>query len=180
MAGTSSDEILQLLRLAERGYENRDAKLLVDIGGELERKGIYEPAWLLLADAPLMRKPADFPEWDGAPLPEGTLLVRKRIRHLGAELRMARFIASASKHVPRTIIATEPRLVDLLARSFPEAEVVGKDAVPALSGRVHEASYERLAQFFGADETAIHQSWRPLRARPTSYWASGKSAVSLA
>ena len=157
-----------MLLLAQQSYASRDGKALIAIGGELERREVYDPAWSLLADAPIITQLPETREWDGRVIPEGTLLVRRRIRHLGAELRMARFVVPASLRALKVVVATEGRLVSLLARSFPEVQIIDREAPFVPLEPVWHASYERLAEFFGRDENAIRQSWRPLAAMSAS------------
>jgi hypothetical protein len=134
---------------------------LLRAGDELERLGQWEEAWNKLAQAGELRVPPTRLSWGGPGSPGQSVLVRRRIRHLGAELRNARFAALAREHVETVIVATEPRLIPLLSRSFPQVSYV--DAADCASLRADsETSYERLASHFGRSDGEIAASFRPL------------------
>ena len=140
----------------------QDAGELLRIGGDLEREGMFADAWTLLAEGGEIRKPPQLPLWQGPGSGGDCLLVRRRIRHLGAELRNARLIARAVRDVPQVIVATEMRLVPLLSRSFPGARFVDVNDSHALREADCETSYERLALFYGRAGPAIEASFQPL------------------
>lgn len=161
---TDAVTIAQHIEAAELARSRRDAKAMIEIGGRLERLGLHGLAWELLADAPLIRKPSQLPEWDGLYSPNKTLLVHRRLRHTGAELRMARFVARCCHHVGRVILWVEPRLVSLFRRSFPELEVVKRVDTKSLPPRCDcAASYERVAQFVAPDAATIREQFIALQ-----------------
>jgi hypothetical protein len=139
---------------------------MIAAGDLLERIGAYGEAWQLLADAALIRNPAEIPEWSGEDISRETLLVERRVRHTGAELRMARFLGGAARKASEVIACVEPRLVALLRRSLPEVTVVEKSDAVARKRATRGASYERVAQFVAENGEAIRASFRPLRPPP--------------
>ena len=92
---------------------------------KLIRSELFERAWELRIRAAAMTQPSPIPEWDGSDLTDKTILVRAYTPRdrVGEELRLARFIAPVAKQARRCIVLAEPRLVALLARSFPGVEV---------------------------------------------------------
>ncbi|GAA4745449.1 hypothetical protein GCM10023264_08560 [Sphingomonas daechungensis] len=132
---------------------------LIELGGALERSGQYAAAWKNLDEGGELKRPPDWPKWEGPGSSCSTLLVRRRIRHLGAELRNARFANMAVPHVERVIAVTEPRLKSLLARSFPQVTYV--EATQSVQADC-ESSYEGLSRHFGSTEEAIAASFQPL------------------
>jgi hypothetical protein len=137
----------------------RQAGELLRLGGRFEKEGLFQDAWLALTEAAEIIEKSALPVWNGPGSGDRHLLVRRRIRHLGAELRNARFIGRAARDVPHVTVATEERLVSLIQRTFPTVNVVSRTtSVPADS----EASYERLAQYYGASAEDIAASFVPL------------------
>lgn len=132
---------------------------MIELGGTLERRGQYAAAWENLDEGGELKRPRDWPKWEGPGSSCSTLLVRRRIRHLGAELRNARFANMAVPHVERVIVVTEPRLKTLLARSFPHVTYV--DAAQPVQTDC-ETSYEGLSRHFGSTEEDIAASFQPL------------------
>ncbi|WP_139384116.1 hypothetical protein [Novosphingobium mathurense] len=152
-----------------------DWRTLISVGGELERLGEYAEAWLALAEGAEIRKGTILPNWAGPNDTCKRLLIRRRIRHLGAELRNARFIGCALRDVDKVTVATEARLIPLLQRSFPAAQFVDAEAASSIDGPGVESSYERLAFHYGANEQAIKNSFTPLIPRcidqyPCAHW----------
>ena len=136
---------------------------MVAAGDKLERIQAYGEAWQLFADAVLIRKPCALQEWMGEDLSNTNLLVERRMRHTGSELRMARFLGVAARNAAEVTASVEDRLVGLFARSFPEITVCNKEDRLASSRATRGASYERLAQFLGSDAESIAHSFRALR-----------------
>jgi Flp pilus assembly protein TadD len=69
------------------------------------------------------------PLWDGAAMPDGTLMVWRE-QGVGDEIRLASCIPELSERVGNLIIETDPRLVSLFARSFPASTVRPQTAGP--------------------------------------------------
>jgi hypothetical protein len=151
------------LAAGRRAANEADWAAMIAAGDGLERVGAYGEAWDLLADASVLRNPPRVTEWRGEDLHGEALLVERRIRHTGANLRMGRFLGSMARFGP-VIASVEPRLVPLFRRSFPEITVVAASASAAV-GATRSASYERLASIFGRDQHAIAAGFRPLMPR---------------
>lgn len=136
------------------------------LGDDLERVENYELAWPLLARAGMPRKAAgphsEIPEWDGSPLTGKTILVHKRIRDVGAEIRQARLLAMAQAEASACIVVTE-RLQKLFRRSFPGLTVLRPtDEIAAPIDWV--ASYETLGRHLLPTRDMIARSFVPLKA----------------
>lgn len=80
---------------------------------------------------PTERPPRPFgqPRWQGEPL-DGKLLVWGE-QGVGDEIIYAGMLADAADRVPGCVLECEPRLAPLLARSFPEVEVLSRADPPA-------------------------------------------------
>lgn len=78
---------VDLAAAAEAALQAGKPADLVDIGGELERRSMFALAWQCLGEGARLRKPGPLPAWRGPGSPGTTLLVRRKICHLGAELR---------------------------------------------------------------------------------------------
>lgn len=135
---------------------------LVGLGGWFEQHGAYADAWAALADAACLRKPPALPEWDGTPLEGQVVRVQRRMRHTGAELRMARLLGMAARNGALVQAVVEPRLVSLFSRSFPAVQVVPEGRQAALAPAHWGASYERLAQWLAPSAEAIAAGFAPL------------------
>jgi len=129
-------------------------------GQTLERMGRFGEAWDQLA-AVARKDTAGARPWAGEALGGRHVLMRRRYRQLGAELRQARFIASVAANSATCTVAVEPRLVQLFTRSFPRARIVANDApVPC----DFEMSYEDAASLYGRTGDAIRAAFVPLAA----------------
>lgn len=164
--GESTITARQFWACVSAARASRDAGELLRLGGELERQGVFAEAWALLAEGGEIRKPPTLMPWNGPGASGDRLLVRRRIRHLGAELRNARFIARATVDVPHVLVATEPRLIPLLSRSFPQASFVDASDEGAMQEADCETSYERLAGFYGPTHETIEASFQRLVPHP--------------
>lgn len=147
---------------------NSDWPQLIRCGGELERFGCFAEAWNALAEGAELKGGTLFPIWNGPRDKTGRLLVRRRIRHIGAELRNARFINQTLQDVEALTVAAEARLIPLLQRTFPAATFVDVAEISSLEGYDAEASYERLALHYGPDEKAILDGFIPLAPPPSA------------
>ena len=74
-------------------------------------------------------RPYRFPEWDGLPMPRGTLLIYAE-QGLGDDIIFASCFTDVMRRVGQVIIECEPRLEKLFRRSFPAAIVYGSKADP--------------------------------------------------
>jgi hypothetical protein len=134
-------------------------------GDDLERFNEFAIAGRLLAKGGRVVARTVGLEWDGTDLPGKTLLIEQRIRHAGNFIGTARLGALARKHVGRCIVLTDPRLVSLLARSFPGLEVrpKGIDDEKVRGEADVVASFETLMQHLAPDAATLAASFSPLR-----------------
>lgn len=72
----------------------------------------------------------DAPVWDGRPLPDGTLMVWRE-QGVGDEIRLASCYRDVLDRAGSVILETDPRLVRLFTRSFPQATVRAQGTGPA-------------------------------------------------
>lgn len=154
---------------AARARSARDPGTMIAVGGEYERRGCFDKAWSLLAEGAEAKRRSAVPQWRGQSMPDATLLVRRKMRHLGAELRMVRFVVPAATAFRKLIVMTEPRLVAILRRTFPEVTVIADDGEQPETDV--EASYERLAMFCGASARHISGAFRALVPPDPVEWA---------
>lgn len=141
---------LQVSQAIERG----DKEELVRLGGELLRQRRYMSAGAALAKAGLIGKRSPLPEWAGEPLAGRSILIVRRPGHIGAVIRMAQLASHVAGDAASCVAVVEPRLVALLARSFPNVSY--RNALPD-DWRSFDfvASYETLMQhLLGDDGTA--------------------------
>lgn len=150
---------------AERG---QDVQGMLTSGGFLERLLDHAGSARIAAIAGRLRSPSTLPEWDGTARPDKTLLVIRRIRHIGDQLRLARLIPLAARRVRRCIVLAEPRLVPLYRRSYPEVDVrsTATDQESAIVEADIVASYETLWEHLGSSEQSIVEGFTPLQPDP--------------
>ena len=157
------------LKAAAAAEAKNDVGDMLRAGDDLERFNEFAIAGRLLAKGGRVVAGTVGVEWDGTDLPDKTLLVEQRIRHVGNLIATARLAALASKHVGRCIVLTDPRLIPLLARSFPSLDLRAKgicdEAVRAEADVV--AGFETLMQHLVPDAATLAASFSPLRPDPT-------------
>jgi tetratricopeptide (TPR) repeat protein len=73
--------------------------------------------------------PFPFPEWDGKPLPDGTLLLHGE-QGVGDEIMFASCLPELVQRVGKCVLVCEPRLAALMAQSFPAVMVVAHKRLP--------------------------------------------------
>ncbi len=95
--------------------------------GKLER-GWIEHEWRL-REFPKLYRPFPCPRWAGEPLAGKSLLIWGE-QGVGDEILFSSGIPDAIKAGARVVVECEPRLVALLARSFPGMEVHGRENPP--------------------------------------------------
>lgn len=161
---------------AEQARSDGDFQACVQIGDCLERQAVFPEAWRCLADGSightLRKNPDQYPadkQWQGQRPAGGRLLVLRIMRHVGAQLRMARVLGRLARSSELCIsLCVEPRLVALFARSFPELSIHPEtDRLPLLATCDFWASYERVAEFVWTSPEAIRDSFIPLRPEAT-------------
>jgi len=172
------EEVNRLIAKASSARMQNDYASLISAGGELERLGCYAEAWRALAEGAELRADITDRIWKGPQDSRKILHLRRLIRHVGAELRNARFINNALADVEKVIVTTEQRLIPLFKRTFPLADFVDiSDAASVLdTGCI--SSYERLALYYGSTRSAISSTFQPLKARPLSGHPSGGLGIS--
>ena len=145
-----------------------DVQGMLTAGGFLERLLDHAGSARIAAIAGLLRSPSALPEWDGTSRPGQTLLIVRRIRHTGDQLRMARLIPLAARLVGRCIVLAEPRLVPLFQRSYPDVDVrsTATHEESAITEAEMVASYETLWEHLGSNEQAIVEGFTPLQPDP--------------
>jgi len=136
----------------------------------LIRLELYERAWTLRLRAAALTEQSSLPEWDGSDLADRTILIRayNPRNRAGEELRMARFIAPLAKQGRRCLVLAEPRLVPILARSFPGIDVRprGVDDSAAYAEADIAAYYETIALRFVKTGKDVSRAFVPLQADP--------------
>jgi hypothetical protein len=146
--------------------ERGDAELMTRMAQALERLGDYGPASELRIAARNVRKGRAANEWQGEDISERTLLIRlveDDPRSLGRVIRHARLAGAAAGRAKRATIVVEPRLVPLLRRTFPTAEIASPDI--GANADV-SATFEHLAMAFASDAEQLAVDFVPLRADP--------------
>ena len=144
-------------------YPNGD---LFNIGSEFEGMLMYAHAWKAMATRtdPHQRGIVD---WDGEDLANLHLIVEKRARDIGADLRMGRLLELAGFKSRQCTAYVEERLVPLFRRSFPSVTV---EAAPAsgvvASGFDRIAGYEILGYHLVPTDKDIARNFLPLQADP--------------
>lgn len=141
---------------------------LITEGGRLEREGRFADAWAALAEGGVHRarykkRLPQAPGWDGVPRPGLRLSVLRLIRHVGAELRMARLLPTLMAQGIEVTLVCDPRLVPLVARSYPGLHVTS-DQAAALDWADAWASHEQVAQVLWSSPSEIAAHQTPLRA----------------
>lgn len=125
------------------------AILCLSQGNFAEGWPLYEARLLRSFESP--RRPYPFPDWDGTPLDDGTLLIMAE-QGLGDEIMFASCYADAVARASRCVIECSPRLERLFARSFPGAQVVGHargdadpwlQSYPGITRQIHAGSLPR-------------------------------------
>ena len=142
-------------------------------GNKLERGRYYKEAWKALAAGVEGAAAMDRPVWQGPGHRCSHLLVLKRSRDLGDELRVIRFVGMVAPFADKVTALVEGRLIPLLKRSFPAVDFIDRDTPLEPLRFSHVAAQERLAYWFGHDDAAIQASFQPLMAPQTAEQPEG-------
>jgi hypothetical protein len=170
---------------AERG---QDVQGMLTAGGYLERLLDHAGSARIAAIAGRLRSPSTLPEWDGTAQPDKTLLVIRRIRHAGDQLRLARLIPMAARRVRHCIVLAEPRLVPLFRRSYPGVDVrsTATEQESTIAEADIVASYETLWEHLGSNEQSIVEGFTRLQPDPalvrqlrSKYMVGGRPLVGI-
>jgi tetratricopeptide (TPR) repeat protein len=126
----------------------------------LERLGRYGEAADLHAVRARRQARTSARAWKGEPLEGKRIVLRRRIRDIGGEVRQARFIARLAEEARSCTVMVEPRLVHLFSRSFPRARVMAADAAcPEVD---FDMGYEDAASLYGRTSEALAGGFVPL------------------
>jgi hypothetical protein len=160
--------LIQARAAVVESERSHDVQGMLTAGGFLERLLDHAGAASIAAIAGRLRSPSMLPEWDGTARPDQTLLVVRRIRHTGDQLRLARLIPLAARRVRRCIVLAEPRLVPLFQRSYSEVDI--RSTATYQEAAIDEAdlvaSYETLWEHLGSNQQAIVEGFTPLEPDP--------------
>ena len=121
----------------------------------------------ITALAERLERPDGPAEWDGSPL--GTLVINRREPiHVSRPIRFAWLLGAAKARVERCIVLTDPRLVPLFKRSFPDVDVraSGPEDHETVAKADALAGFHTLVQLFGFDDRTIRAGFRPLLPDP--------------
>ena len=168
--GASDDIVKRILEAAEIAEREGDAVMLRRYSDRLLRLELFDPAWELYVRANRLSQQGPLPQWDGSDLAERSLLVTYAPRDsIGEELRLSRFIAPVAQRARRCMVLAERRLVPLLRRTFPGADVRarGVDDDAAFAEADVTASYQTIAFHHARTAEALQRSFVPLRPDPS-------------
>jgi hypothetical protein len=159
-------EASEIASLAER---KQDAGLMTDMSKALLRLGVYDRSVELALGARQLRHPRSDKEWTGQDISDRTLLIEfiEDVKQgLGGILRFTPFLAPALAQAKRSIIVTEHRLVPLLKRTFPEADIRERSEgiEKARDDADVFARFEHLAYLFANDARTMQAGFVPLKA----------------
>ncbi len=168
--GHAKDGVEWLLKKAAKAQTKGNAGKMSAFSEKLLRHELCERAWELRVGAAKLMQESPVPEWEGDDLANRSILVRtcEPRNRIGEELRLARFIAPVAKQARRTIVLAEPRLVPLLHRSFPSADVRprGVDDAAAFAEVDVAAYYATVAFHYAKSAEELRRSLVPLRPDP--------------
>ena len=130
------------------------------LAAEFERHGIYEKTWSGFALIPPSTS-LNIPDWDGSDLAGKRLLIQKRIRDIGSDLRLSRLFEISGRKTEKCHVILDERLVRLFDRSFNYCTFASETTQNHGEYDVL-ASYETLALHQLRDSETIRQSYIPL------------------
>ena len=138
-------------------------------------------AWRFrLAGRPPVAPVLGCPEWDGAPLRAGTLLLVAD-QGYGDTIQNARFLPWAAARAPAAALVAAPEIAPLLARVLPEAAVfTGWEQVAGhCAGLAAWAPLSELPRLAGIDPARIPAPASYLRADPdtAAHWRARRAAL---
>jgi len=107
---------------------------------------------------------ADIPGWRGEDITEKTILVWGE-QGLGDQILFAGLVPDLCKRARQVVLACDPRLVSLLARSFPAVKVVAQDGSASVRAD-RQIALGALGQHLRPDKTSFAGQSAYLRAAP--------------
>ena len=151
----------EAVRLLEPGGFRRSEA--VPVADRLEKHQAWALAWPLWVKAGEDAKAGsglrDVPDWTGEPLQGRRVFVQRRLKHIGAVIRLVRLAPSIDAAGGRAVVYADSRMLPLLRRSYPtvdardEAEIA--EAPPLdLSPDDLAAGLETLGAVLGAEAVA--------------------------
>jgi len=155
--------------IAALGEKRSQAQPLLQMAHAYLRIGEYDRGASLLLKGTHLQEGKDAKEWTGQNIGDGTLLldlIDDKKRGLGEIIRHLPFVAPTLARVKNVILITEPRLVPILARTFPGMEI--RSGLTGIEEARREAdaiaSFEQLIFVFGRDPETTIKQLVPLRA----------------
>jgi hypothetical protein len=135
----------------------------------LNRLGDYGRSAQLGLAARHIQKVKTGNEWNGEDIQNGVLLIElieNSKQSLGRVIRYAQMIGSAIPRTKHCIVLVESRLVPILQRTFPKADIRASgnenDSLRAKADRF--ASFQQLANIFARSAPEIRKNFIPLKA----------------
>ncbi|GEM_PF-282372 len=103
--------------------------LLLEMGDFVNGWGEFEHRWRDMRTTATIPRPFPQPRWEGSDLSNRTLLIWGE-QGVGDHLRYASLFPELAARARKLIVETDPRLVPLFARSFPNVTVVAQEPTP--------------------------------------------------
>lgn len=155
--------------VADVAERTRDADLIAEMSAALNRLGDYGRSAQLGLAARHIQKVKTGNEWNGEDIQNGVLLIElieNSKQSLGRVIRYAQMIGSAIPRAKHCIVLVESRLVPILQRTFPKADIRASgnenDSLRAKADRF--ASFQQLANIFARSAPEIRKNFIPLKA----------------
>lgn len=125
-------------------------------------EGWREYEWRWRSARPPLARHAKIPAWEGRPIRSETLLVYGE-QGLGDEIMFASCVGDACRAAQRVVLECAPRLQRLFARSFPQAQVVSREADDVESRRAIEKADYAIAS--GSLPRVFRREWADFQPR---------------
>ena len=140
-----------------------DLRSMTEAANKMERCGYFKEAWKTFHAIATLQYAGSMRPWRGPHDRVTTLVLEKRQRDLGDELRLVHLVARAAEDVEQLIVQTEERLVPLFQRSYPAVRFISaSEALPEVSDAAW-TTYEQLAYFYARHEEMIESGFLPLK-----------------
>jgi hypothetical protein len=151
--------------LADIATARRDARLMEEIGLALLRLGEFGKSGRLRLESRRISNGPPPKEWNGENLTDGTLIL-DMVEDGAQSLAATSLIARAMPLAKRCIVLAAPRLMPLVRRTFPLADVrpAREDDAAAYAESDAVATAAHLIAYFWTDAKSAESSFLPLRA----------------